>query len=361
MNWFLIPARPENIDRSIRNPVDPTDLRQFLGEAESKRLAALGDGELRCWAMSDGSKAQFAKMAPGDYVLISERGTKKFNYIAEVTAKITNKDLGSYLWPVKPRANEGSGKRNSWEFIYFLKNLRTVDVQKSELLVLLGHELNDFVAGSRQLDSKKLSKFEGENGPLLEWLRTHARLDLPMQQVPVVTGVQREPPVVVLPPKATVGKEYVPATVTLTYDVSDQVFTYNAEEVERGKKGHVETQNALAKFLEERGYVPLGPVGEPRFDLAWVVGETVFVAEVKSTTRGNEEHQLRLGLGQVLRYCHQMPRDGRQVVAVLVPEREPSTSAWLELCAELGVYIGWPGAFERVLGPPADAKPEKIG
>ncbi len=40
MNWFLIPARTENIDRSIRKPVGLEDVRQILGEAESARLAA---------------------------------------------------------------------------------------------------------------------------------------------------------------------------------------------------------------------------------------------------------------------------------------------------------------------------------
>lgn len=346
MNWFLIPARPENIDRSIRNPVALTELHRFLGEAESKRLAELGDGEIRCLAMSHGTKAQFVKMAPGDYVLISERATKKFNYIAEVTAKITNKDLGSYLWKVKPRANEGSGTRNSWEFIYFLKNLRTVDAQKSKLVALLDHELRDFVASARQLDSKKLSKFEDANGPLIEWLCMNAKLDL---------SIPPKPPVVVLPPKIAVGNEYVPAITTLTYNVSDQVYTYNAEKTERGNKGHIDTQNALARFLRERGLDPRSPaVGEPDFDLAWMIGETVFVAEVKSTTEDNEEHQLRLGLGQVLRYRHRIAGDGRRVVAVLVPEQRPRNKGWPELCQTLEVRIGWPGEFERVLEPTAE-------
>ena len=36
--------------------------------------------------------------------------------------------------------------------------------------------------------------------------------------------------------------------------------------------------------------------------MAWQKDGTVFVAEVKSITAENEEHQLRVGLGQVLRY-----------------------------------------------------------
>jgi hypothetical protein len=350
MNWFLIPARPENIDRSIRKPVALADLRQFLGEAESARLAALGGGEIRCWAMTDGSKSQFDKMAPGDHVLISERGTKRFNYLAEVTATITNQALGDYLWPVKPRANASAGDSKSWKFIYFLKDLRSIEANKAELLVLLGHESNDAVAGSRQLDNAKLARFERENGPLLEWLRTNAGLVAPAKPASVLVTMEREP-TVEIPPKNTIGSAYVPVTTTQAYAVSDQWFPYNAEKIERGTKGHADTQNALAKFLQERGIEPRRPLAtEPDFDLAWLVGETVFVAEVKSTTDDNEEHQLRLGLGQVLRYQHRIAQLGKRVVAVLVPEREPRDVDWLKLCLTLGVRIGWPGAFERVLG-----------
>ena len=67
---------------------------------------------------------------------------------------------------------------------------------------------------------------------------------------------------------------------------------------------------------------------------------TVFVAEVKSITAGNEEHQLRLGLGQVLRYRQRLAALGHaRVVAVLVPERQPRDPSWRELCQHLGVVL----------------------
>jgi hypothetical protein len=44
----------------------------------------------------------------------------------------------------------------------------------------------------------------------------------------------------------------------------------------------------------------------PNFDIAWIDGSRVFVGEVKSMTPDNEEEQLRLALGQVLRYEHQV-------------------------------------------------------
>ena len=120
-----------------------------------------------------------------------------------------------------------------------------------------------------------------------------------------------------------------------------QPFTIDPALVERGLKGHADTQNALAHVLLEAGIEPRSRrPREPNFDLAWVTEGTVFVAEIKSITDDNEEEQLRLGLGQVLRYRHRLARLGHdRVVAVLVPERAPRDSSWGELCDELGVAL----------------------
>ena len=73
--------------------------------------------------------------------------------------------------------------------------------------------------------------------------------------------------------------------------------------VERGCRGHAFTQNALADFLRVRGIEPLSPSSpQINFDVGWRAAGRFFVAEVKSCTNANVEKQLRLGLGQVLRY-----------------------------------------------------------
>jgi len=94
-----------------------------------------------------------------------------------------------------------------------------------------------------------------------------------------------------------------------------------------GLRGHTDTQNELANVLSNAGIEPRrGLPSGPNFDLAWQKDGTVFVAEVKSATAENEEHQLRLGLGQVLRYRHCLAALGYdRVVAVLVPELSRAT------------------------------------
>jgi len=112
--------------------------------------------------------------------------------------------------------------------------------------------------------------------------------------------------------------------------------------VERGLRGHSQAEAALAAALRRFGTEPLSPAdGEPPFDIAWVWDATLFVAEVKSVTPDNEEHQLRLGLGQLLRYVHWLsglyPRYA--VRGVLVPEQGPSDCAWGEVCRGAGVHL----------------------
>ena len=118
---------------------------------------------------------------------------------------------------------------------------------------------------------------------------------------------------------------------------------------ERGLQGHTDTQNELASVLSNAGIEPRrGLRPGPDFDLAWQKDGTVFVAEVKSITSENEEHQLRVGLGQVLRYRQRLSTLGHvRVVAVLVPERRPRDPSWRELCQEVGVALLCGNELER--------------
>jgi hypothetical protein len=115
----------------------------------------------------------------------------------------------------------------------------------------------------------------------------------------------------------------------------------------RGLRAHNVTQNLLAATVEQAGYSPRRPKpDEPQYDLAWEVGETVWVAEVKSITPLNEERQLRLAVGQVVRYRQLLAVDGRTVRAMIAAEREPGDPSWLGLCEGEGIALLWPGRMD---------------
>lgn len=142
--------------------------------------------------------------------------------------------------------------------------------------------------------------------------------------------------------------EYRRAAEQASVAASDP-FSIDPAVKERALRSHAVTQNALADFLVARGITPRSAVGaQPNFDIAWEDGDTLWVGEVKSLTNDNEEKQLRLGLGQVLRYRHLIGQT-RKTRAALITEREPSDKTWLSLCEALGIALAWPGNWHALV------------
>jgi hypothetical protein len=141
-----------------------------------------------------------------------------------------------------------------------------------------------------------------------------------------------------------IGTEYRTADEATSVGERDP-FSIDPSIVERGLHGHAATQNALADFLKNCQLLPLSPSPhEPNYDIAWKHNDEIWVAEIKSITNANEEKQLRLGLGQVLRYCHLLKERGN-TQGVLVIERAPSDQTWIDLCKAHNILLVWPEIF----------------
>jgi hypothetical protein len=127
-------------------------------------------------------------------------------------------------------------------------------------------------------------------------------------------------------------------------------FEVDPDALDRSTRLHAATQNALSKAVERRGFEPRSPVGEPNYDLAWEEPEgRIVVAEVKSVKSTNVERQLRLGLGQVLRYRALLRAEGSAVQAVLALSGPPHDLRWVTLCQENGVALIWMPMLEEML------------
>ena len=120
------------------------------------------------------------------------------------------------------------------------------------------------------------------------------------------------------------------------------VWEYDPSERDRATLEHRLLENWLIARVQEEGLSPLDAVRGPQFDLAWTIGETLVICEVK-TTGGDEVKQLRLGLGQLLHYRAQVTRDiPGSVRAALLVGSEPCDGVWKELCQDLGIVLFWP-------------------
>lgn len=118
--------------------------------------------------------------------------------------------------------------------------------------------------------------------------------------------------------------------------------------LDKGTEAHESTIAALIEHLarqhvELRGHAR----NAPRFEAGWSRGDDVFIAEVKSLTGASEDQQIRLGIGQVLDYAHQLQlaRTCGRVRPVLVLEKQPTDPRWTSLAETSGILLTWAPDF----------------
>ncbi|MEV5126071.1 hypothetical protein AB0K49_25255 [Streptomyces decoyicus] len=114
---------------------------------------------------------------------------------------------------------------------------------------------------------------------------------------------------------------------------------------------HEATVGALIAHLSRQGIQACRPAsGAPGFDAGWSRGEGIFVAEVKSLTGAREDQQIRLGIGQILDYAHQLHGQHPSAVIrpVLVLEKHPSAVRWTALADSVGLRLTWAPDFSGI-------------
>jgi hypothetical protein len=126
-------------------------------------------------------------------------------------------------------------------------------------------------------------------------------------------------------------------------------FTKDPDLLDKALKVHRTIQNQLARLARRHGRPPQAPgFAWPRFDLGWHEGAGFTVVEVKSLSDGNEEHQIRYGIGQLLDYRAQLRSEFARVRSVLAVAREPSDLRWVRVCRDAGIVLVWPATFHTL-------------
>jgi hypothetical protein len=141
-----------------------------------------------------------------------------------------------------------------------------------------------------------------------------------------------------------VGRAYSDANENPPNAEQEAPRSKDPDSVGRGLAAHNRTQNYLANAIRDIGWLARSPSSsEPQYDLAWLANDMLYVCEVKSLTTDNEERQLRMATGQVIRYRQQLTAKGHEpCFAVICAERQPSDTSWGELCEREGIILIWP-------------------
>ncbi|MFF8593717.1 hypothetical protein ACF061_20170 [Streptomyces sp. NPDC015220] len=156
---------------------------------------------------------------------------------------------------------------------------------------------------------------------------------------------------VVVPAHAAYGVLGAPLHIRKSSRHQPTELTVDLSSLDEGTAAHESTVGALIGHLARRGVeVHSHARNSPRFDAGWVIGKDIFVGEVKSLTGTSQDQQIRLGIGQVLDYAHQLRLavSGRSVRPVLVLEKVPADDRWISLAQEVGIQLTWAPAFHGV-------------
>lgn len=127
--------------------------------------------------------------------------------------------------------------------------------------------------------------------------------------------------------------------------------TLDLSRLDEATAAHEATIGALIEYLSRQGVEACtNAAGAPAFDAGWSLGEDIFVAEVKSLTGAREDQQIRLGIGQILDYAHQLRSTCPSVAIrpVLVLEKRPSAARWTALADNIGLRLTWAPEFAGI-------------
>jgi hypothetical protein len=151
------------------------------------------------------------------------------------------------------------------------------------------------------------------------------------------------------PPDEPVEPDLYLANEQITVNRSGQV-EIDPEALTRANRSHAQLQNLLRRRVLRAGKKLLS-VPVAKVDLGWRVGtrgQTV-IAEVKSITLDNEEHQLRYGIGQLIDYLDELDTAGHRALGVLFIARSPRRMSWVRKCERAGIELCWPGRWPQGL------------
>jgi hypothetical protein len=126
-------------ENTVKNPVDITKIGQFVEKDVFTKLQSMyKNGKVPVWGVTPAKNksniTQWKKIQKGDIALFA--ANKRFFASAVVTIKIHNKDLALELW-----GEDGNGQ--TWEYIYFLDEIREQNIGYDSLNKLVGFKNYD--------------------------------------------------------------------------------------------------------------------------------------------------------------------------------------------------------------------------
>lgn len=159
MNKFIFQPTSNALSRlhyeaTIKNPISLTTIKDYLSTDFYGQLSLqYPDGQVRVWGIMNGennvNKKKWEKITRGDITLFSAKGGIISSAVTTMT--LHSKELAAAIW-----GTDDDG--NTWENIYFVKDLKNITIPYSVLNPLLGYHENYVIQGFNILDQEKSQK-----------------------------------------------------------------------------------------------------------------------------------------------------------------------------------------------------------
>ena len=134
---FIAPRSGEHSTRNFKKTIEggykKNDLIEFLSAEDKKALD--GVNTLMIWGNRPSLKSRWAKMRKGDWVLFYQNGY--ITYAGKLLYKTHNKTIADKLWG---QTESGKGSYVSWEYVFFLTDLRPVKISYRAMAQLAGYK-----------------------------------------------------------------------------------------------------------------------------------------------------------------------------------------------------------------------------
>jgi len=126
----------ENELKTLRISKTIEEIKPYLTVEDMRLLRSeFPEGRVNIWGVKLERAGQWGKMLNGQTLVLFKRG-RRVILRGVVVYKVMNEDLALHLW-----GPDDDGK--PWTLIYFLKNLKKVDIPASEISRAAGRSLED--------------------------------------------------------------------------------------------------------------------------------------------------------------------------------------------------------------------------
>lgn len=109
------------------------------------------------WGATPGKSniARWGNLKPNDFILAYSQG--KFHYFGQVFGKTHNRLLGKEVWGER---KDGE----TWEYVYFIKNLKKIEIDKENFSTFFGYKRNFTPQGFSNINTNSLNRILAEFG-----------------------------------------------------------------------------------------------------------------------------------------------------------------------------------------------------